>query len=91
VVGVPSGAKAEIDLRHLMGRRALMKGTVLRARPLEEKISLAREFEHRVCPLFAARKVRPIVDCTFLPDEAPEAHRVMEENRNFGKILLLWD
>ncbi len=91
VVGVPSGPKAQIDLRLLMGKRALIKGTVLRARPLEEKISLAREFEHRVCPLFAARRVLPIVDSTFSPDEASDAHRVMEENRNFGKLLLLWD
>ena len=91
VVGVPSGAKGEIDLRLLMGKRALIKGTVLRARPLEEKISLAREFEHRVCPLFAARKIRPIVDSTYRPEEAGDAHRAMAENRNFGKILLLWD
>jgi NADPH:quinone reductase-like Zn-dependent oxidoreductase len=91
VVGVPSGGKGEIDLRALMGKRALVKGTVLRARPLEEKISLAREFEHRVCPLFAARKVRPVVDRTFSPGEVAEAHEYMAENRNFGKLLLLWD
>jgi NADPH:quinone reductase-like Zn-dependent oxidoreductase len=91
VVGVPSGARSEIDLRILMGKRALIKGTVLRARPLEEKISLAREFEHRVCPLFAARRVVPIVDRTFGPEDAPEAHRTLAENRNFGKVLLLWD
>jgi len=87
---VPSGPKAQIDLRLLMGKRALIKGTVLRARPLEEKISLAREFEHRVCPLFAARRALPIVDRTFAPKEAPEAHRYLEENKNFGKLLLLW-
>ena len=91
VVGVPSGAKGQIDLRLLMGKRALIKGTVLRARPLEEKITLAREFEHRVCPLFAARTVRPVVDRTFGPEEAPAAHSAMAGNENFGKILLLWD
>lgn len=91
VVGVPSGAVAEVDLRLLMGKRALIKGTVLRARPLEEKIALARDFEHRVCPLFAARRVRPVVDRTFSPEEAFRAHRFMADNENFGKILLIWD
>lgn len=91
VVGVPSGAVAEVDLRLLMGKRALIKGTVLRARPLEEKIALARDFEHRVCSLFAARRVRPVVDRTFSPEEAPRAHRFMADNENFGKILLIWD
>jgi len=91
VVGVPSGPKAEIDLRLLMGKRALIKGTVLRARPLEEKIVLAREFEHRVCPQFAARRMAPVVDRRFSPVEAPEAHRLLEGNKNFGKVLLVWD
>jgi len=91
VVGVPSGSTAEIDLRVLMGKRALIRGTVLRARPLEEKIALAREFERRVCPLFAARQLRPVVHRTFSPEEAAEAHRLMAENQNFGKLLLLWD
>lgn len=91
VVGVPSGSIGQIDLRLLMGKRALLKGTVLRARPLEEKITLAREFEHRVCPLFAARSARPIVDRTFRPQDAPAAHRLLEENQTFGKLLLVWD
>jgi len=91
VVGVPSGPRAQIDLRLLMGKRALIKGTVLRARPLEEKIALAREFEHRVCPLFAARRSVPVIDRTFPPAEAPQAHQFLHENRNFGKVLLLWD
>ncbi len=91
VVGVPSGAKAEMDLRQLMGKRGTITGTVLRARPLEEKISLAREFERRVCPLFAACAVRPIVDATFQPEQVSEAHTAMEENRTFGKLLLLWN
>jgi putative PIG3 family NAD(P)H quinone oxidoreductase len=91
VVGVPSGSVGQIDLRLLMRKRALVKGTVLRARALEEKITLAREFEHRVCPLFAARRVRPIIDRTLRPEEAPEAHRLLEENQTFGKLLLLWD
>lgn len=91
VVGVPSGPKAQIDLRLLMGKRGLLKGTVLRARPLEEKIQLAREFQHRVCPLFAARQVVPVVDRVFPPEEAPEAHRYLGGNENFGKVLLLWE
>ena len=91
LVGVPGGSKAEIDLRALMGKRASIRGTVLRARPLEEKASLALDFEAQVIPLFEKGVIRPVIDRTFSPEDAPEAHRWMEENRNFGKILLLWD
>ncbi len=91
VVGVPGGPKADIDLRALMGKRASIRGTVLRARPLDEKVSLALAFEAEVIPLFEKGVIQPVIDRTFPPEEAAAAHRWMEENRNFGKILLLWD
>lgn len=90
VVGTPSGARAEIDLGALMRRRASIRGTVLRVRSTEEKASLARAFEERVVPWFEDGSMKPIVDRTFGPDQAGEAHRLMEENRTFGKLLLVW-
>lgn len=90
VVGVPSGTTAEIDLRSLMGRRGRIRGTVLRARPLEEKAALSREFERRIVPLFEGGALRPVIDRAFEPEKAGDAHRFMQENRNFGKLLLRW-
>ncbi len=90
VVGVPGGPDASIDLRALMVRRASIRGTVLRARPLEEKITLARVFEERVVPLFEAGRLRPVIDRWFAPEDAGDAHRHMAANRNFGKIVLRW-
>jgi putative PIG3 family NAD(P)H quinone oxidoreductase len=90
VVGVPGGPRTEIDLRALMARRALVRGTVLRARPLEEKATLAREFEARVVPGLEDESLRPVVHATFAPEAAAEAHRAMQENRNFGKLLIVW-
>ena len=91
VVGVPGGSTAQIDLRALMARRASIRGTVLRARPLEEKAALAREFEHQVVPGFADGSLRPVLDSTFPPERVHEAHRTMEENKNFGKLVLVWE
>jgi NADPH:quinone reductase len=90
VVGVPGGSDATISLRTLMGRRASIRGTVLRARPLPEKEALAEAFTREVLPGFAAGELRPVIDRSFPAEEAREAHRYMEENRNFGKILLAW-
>jgi len=90
VVGVPSGAKGEIDLRSLMGRRASIRGTVLRARSVFEKAALARVFEERVVPWFEEGRLEPVVDRTFSPAEAADAHRLMQENETFGKLLLVW-
>ena len=90
VVGVPGGAKAEVDLRSLMIRRGSIRGTTLRARPVNEKVDLARTFERDVLPGFETGELRSVVDCVFQAGEAQAAHRYMEENRNFGKILLAW-
>jgi NADPH2:quinone reductase len=90
VVGVPGGSDATISLRGLMGRRASIRGTVLRARPLPEKAALAEAFRQHVLPGFAAGELRTVIDCTFPAADAAAAHRYMEENRNFGKILLEW-
>ena len=84
VVGVTGGATAPFDLRALMSRRASVTGTVLRARPTEEKMALAREFDRRAIPLMEKRLLRPVVDDVFAPKEAAEAHRQMEENRRSG-------
>lgn len=91
VVGVPGGARAEVDLRALMARRGRIMGTVLRARPLAEKADLARRFTEDVLPGLAEGSLRPVVDRILPAADAAEAHRAMEGNENFGKILLSWE
>jgi putative PIG3 family NAD(P)H quinone oxidoreductase len=90
VVGVTGGAKAEVDLRALMVRRASVRGTVLRARPLVEKIALTRSFESEVLPLLETGALRPVVDQILPVERAAEAHRMLETNATFGKVLLRW-
>jgi len=90
VVGVTAGPRSEIDLRMLMRRRASIRGTVLRARTVEEKAALARAFEARVLSGFDDGSLVPVVDRTFPAADAAEAHRYMEANESFGKILLRW-
>jgi NADPH:quinone reductase-like Zn-dependent oxidoreductase len=55
VIGVAAGAKAELNLLALMGKRARIHGSTLRARPLEEKALAARALEREVLPLFEVR------------------------------------
>ena len=90
VVGVPAGAKAEFDLQSLMVRRGSIRGTTLRARSLNEKVDLARAFELEVLPGFETGELKSVIDRVFPVGEVQAAHRYMEENRNFGKILLTW-
>ena len=90
VVGVPGGTRAEIDLRALMARRARLFGTVLRARGVEEKAALAAGFGAEVLPGFAEARLIPVIDRVYPVSRAADAHRRMEANRNFGKIVMVW-
>jgi NADPH:quinone reductase len=90
VVGLTAGSTAQFNMGLLLRKRLTIVGTVLRARPLEEKIALAREFGQRVVPLFEAERLKPVVDRVFAFDEIRAAHELMESNKTFGKIVLHW-
>ncbi len=89
-VGTLGGARAEVDLRQLMGRRAHLVGTLLRSRPVEEKISLARAFEAQVLPDFASGALRPVVDAVLPVGEIRAALARMASNAPVGKLVLSW-
>jgi NADPH:quinone reductase-like Zn-dependent oxidoreductase len=91
LVGLTAGARAELNLAAVLGKRLRIIGTVLRARPLEEKIALAREFSDRVIPLFDSGRLRPVIDRVFSFAEIRAAHELMESNATFGKIVLSWE
>lgn len=88
VIGLMAGSHDSIHLGMLLARRARVVGTVLRSRPLEEKIQCARIFEERLLPLFARGALKPFVDIALPLDQAAEAHRRMENGQHLGKIVL---
>ena len=88
VVGTGAGGGTELSLGKLMGKRARLFGTVLRARPLEEKAAAIRAFAREVVPLLADGRVKPIVDAVFPVDEAAAAFDRLATPGKVGKVLL---
>jgi putative PIG3 family NAD(P)H quinone oxidoreductase len=88
LVGLLAGVSADLDFARLMGLRADLRGTMLRNRPLEEKIAAAQSFARHVVPLLALGKLRPVVDRVFPLAGAATAHAHMASNAGFGKIVL---
>ena len=91
VVGLTAGSRSELDLSIVLRKRLHIVGTVLRARPIEEKIALAREFSERVVPLFEAGRLRPVIEHVFPFSHIRAAHELLESNVTFGKVVLTWD
>jgi putative PIG3 family NAD(P)H quinone oxidoreductase len=88
VIGVGGGNKSELNLLALMGKRARIHGSTLRARPLEEKALVARLVEHEVLPLFDAGRLRVPVADTFALDAAAAAYERFAAGGKLGKIVI---
>jgi NADPH:quinone reductase len=88
VVGLMGGLASEIDFAHVLKNRLQIRGTTLRARPLEEKILAGQLLQNHLVPLFEKNLLKPVIDKVFPLSAAGEAHDLMGRNRNFGKIVL---
>jgi len=89
VIGIGAGAKGELNLALLMGKRARIMASTLRARPLEEKALTARAVEQHVLPLVERGDVRVPVAETFPLDRVAEAYERFESGGKLGKIVLV--
>jgi putative PIG3 family NAD(P)H quinone oxidoreductase len=88
VVGLLAGAGTQLDLGMVLRRRLEIIGTVLRARPLEEKILAARAFERHIVPLVARGDYKAIIDRTYPLADAAQAHAYVASNETLGKVVL---
>jgi putative PIG3 family NAD(P)H quinone oxidoreductase len=88
LVGLVGGGSTTAPLGQLLSKRVSLTGTVLRARPLEEKIAVAQRFSREVLPFLAAGTCRPVVDRRYPLAEVADAHRRIESNETVGKLVL---
>lgn len=88
LIGTMAGQRTEVELGLMLSKRARMMGTVLRSRPLEEKIAATQAFAKEVIPLFARGVLRPVIGSEFNLADVRRAHERMESNQSFGKIIL---
>jgi NADPH:quinone reductase-like Zn-dependent oxidoreductase len=88
LIGTMGGVRVELDGGRVLRQRLTLRGTMLRARAIEERIHVTRRFGAEVGPALAARVVRPVVDSSFPLDELPRAHERLESNATFGKVVV---
>ena len=96
LLGFLAGSAAgNADLSPILRKRLEVIGSVMRTRGLEERIPLVREFTERMIPLFDQRiehaaPLRPVVERVFPMAELAGAHRLLESNETFGKVIVTW-
>ncbi|MFB7323235.1 NAD(P)H-quinone oxidoreductase [Streptomyces sp. NPDC056190] len=89
IIGMQGGVKGELNIGTLLGKRAAISATSLRARPLSEKAAIVAAVREHVWPLIADGHVRPVVDQELPMSDAAAAHRILEESGHIGKVLLV--
>ena len=88
VIGMGAGAVAEINLFTLMAKRGRIHGSMLRARPLEQKADAARRVEAHVLPMLAAERITVPIAATFPMSEAAAAYDRFTAGGKLGKVVL---
>jgi putative PIG3 family NAD(P)H quinone oxidoreductase len=88
LIGGVAGGKADVDLYQILRKRLHIIGTVMRARSLEEKIAITAAFARDVVPLLANGSIQPVIDSVFPLERIQDAHRRLESNETFGKVVL---
>jgi putative PIG3 family NAD(P)H quinone oxidoreductase len=89
IIGMQGGVKGELNLGVLLGKRAAITATSLRARPLTEKAAVVAAVREHVWPLIEGGRVRPVVDRELPMSEAAGAQRLVEASGHIGKVLLV--
>ncbi|MFI9808218.1 NAD(P)H-quinone oxidoreductase [Streptomyces sp. NPDC052301] len=89
IIGMQGGVKGELNIGTLLGKRAAISATSLRARPLSEKAAIVAAVREHVWPLLGGGHVRPVVDRELPMPDAAEGHRVVEASGHMGKVLLV--
>lgn len=90
LLGTLGGGSGTAPITMMLAKRLTIIGTVLRARPLEEKIALAQDATAHIVPLFERGALKPVIDQILPMTDVALAHRRMEQNQNVGKIVLRW-
>jgi tumor protein p53-inducible protein 3 len=88
---IGGGEAEKVNLRLILGKRLKIMGSTLRSRSIAYRGGLTADFAERWLPGFGAGRLKPIIDTIYPWEDAAEAHRRMEANRNTGKVILRMD
>jgi len=89
VIGTGAGAKVDLDLHLLMSKRATLRGSTLRNRPLEQKVAVARSTERHALTLLESGRLRVAVAATYPFQQVQEAYERFAAGSKFGKVVLV--
>jgi NADPH2:quinone reductase len=90
IISVLGGVKSEFNAGLVLRRRLTITGSTLRPRPVAFKAAIAQACQQHVWPALVAKRIKPVIYCTFAATDVALAHTLMESSQHVGKIVLTW-
>jgi putative PIG3 family NAD(P)H quinone oxidoreductase len=88
MIGLMGGAQSSINLGLLMMKRLRIIGSTLRAQPIPKKTEIMNNLKENIWPSLESGDIKPIIDTVIPIEEVDKAHKLMESNQTFGKVIL---
>lgn len=88
MVGLLSGGEANTSTAPILAKRLTINGFTLRPTPDDAKTDIVARFRDQWMPELVSGAIAPVIYAELPFDQADECHRILEENRNFGKIVM---
>lgn len=88
IISTLAGAETDIKLRPILTKGLHIVGSMLRKRSSEEKSRLLKELTEKLWPKLESGEIKPSVYKVLPIENAAEAHKILENGENVGKVVL---
>lgn len=88
LISTLDGTATQLPLRDILTKGIVLKGSMLRKRPVEEKARILSELVKNVWPKIEEGKLKPHIYRIYPIEQAEQAHAVLERGENVGKVVL---
>ena len=88
IIGILGGVNGKINIGNLLMKRQKIIGSTIRSRSIEVKGKVMNALYENIWDHFEKKIIKPIIYKKLPIREADQAHKIMENNNNIGKIIL---
>jgi len=88
MIGLMGGAETSINLALMLMKRLRIIGSTLRNQPISTKTRIMYILGEYLWPFLESGDIKPIIDTVIPIEEVDKAHKLMESNQTFGKVIL---
>jgi NADPH2:quinone reductase len=88
VIATLGGAMSELNMLDFFKRGVKLIGSTLRSRTSEMKAEILSELEEKLWPAFTSGDIKILIHKTLPVEQAEDAHAILQNQQNLGKVVL---